>query len=111
MASFLPVGLLIAALLTFLISTRQFPLWLRAAILLAGVGLLVWAGVIVASMEGHYGLFRVVGDLWSHRGDPSNSVLAIALGRNEGSVARHVLPLLDLFFIFVASWVLRPPSL
>lgn len=98
----LPFGLLIAALLVFLMSSRQLPLWLRALILLAGVALLVWAGVIVASIEGHYGLFRVVGDLWSHRGDPSNSVLAIALGRNEGSVERHVLPLLDLFFIFVA---------
>lgn len=95
-------GLLIAALFLFLLSTRQFALWVRACILLGAIAALVGAGVIVATMEGHYGLFRMIADAWAHLGDFQNSVLATALHRNEASIDRNILPLLDLFLIVAA---------
>lgn len=95
----LTLGLLVVALLLFLVSTRQLALWLRAAIVFGGIVALVWSTAIVATMEGHYGLFRVAADAWNHMGTFDDSVLMIALQRNEASVEQHILPLLDLLLI------------
>jgi len=93
---------IIASLVLFFFSTRQFALWLRALILLAAIGLLSLAGYLLATTPGDYGLFSAFADLWAHRGDVSNSVLMIALDRNEAIIDRHALPLLDLFFLVTA---------
>jgi len=95
-------GLLLASLLLFLLSTRQFALWLRAMVWLAGSGALVAAIVLVAGDSDHAGIFRAAMDLAENWRDPSQSVLAQALGRNGPNVGRFVLPLLDLFLVFGA---------
>jgi endonuclease YncB( thermonuclease family) len=97
--AFLSFVLLIAALLLFLVSTRQWPLWMRAAVWVAGLAMLVVASVIVASDDDHGGVFRAFGDLAAHWYAPGESVLAQSLARNGPHIARFVLPLLDLFLI------------
>jgi endonuclease YncB( thermonuclease family) len=101
MSDWLSVGLLAGALLLFVLSTRQFVLWQRCVILLAAIGALTWAGIIIAPSDGHY-LFPLGQDAWIHRGDPANSAAALAFGANRLTVGHHVVPLLDLFFLISA---------
>lgn len=93
-------GLLLASLLMFLLSTRQWALWVRAIVWLAGAGSLLGAIVLVARDADHAGIFRAGMDLVENWRDPSQSVLAQALSRNGPNVGRFVLPLLDLFLVF-----------
>jgi endonuclease YncB( thermonuclease family) len=100
--AFLSFALLIAALLLFLVSTRQWPLLWRGGVWLAGLALLIAAMVIVASDDDHGGVFRAFGDFAAHWYAPGESVLAQSLARNGPHIARFVLPLLDLFLIIGA---------
>ncbi len=100
--AFLSFVLLIGALLLFLVSTRQWALWMRAIVWVAGLAMLVIASVIVASDTDHGGVFRAFGDLAAHWYAPGESVLAQSLARNGPHIARFVLPLLDLFLIIAA---------
>ncbi len=92
-------ALLAGALTLFLLSARQLPFWGRSILLCVGGALVCAAIIAISNIEGHFGLFKVAVDAWTHMGDPQNSVIAIALQRNEGSVERHILPLLDLFAV------------
>jgi endonuclease YncB( thermonuclease family) len=97
--AFLSFALLIAALLLFLVSTRQWPLLWRGGVWLGGLVLLVVAVVIVASDDDHGGIFRAFGDFAAHWYAPGESILAQSLRHNGPQIARFVLPLLDLFLI------------
>ncbi len=97
----LPFVLLIAALLLFLLSTRQWALWIRASIWGGGLVLLIAASALVVS-DNHGGLFRALGDFAAHWANPGESILAQALDHNGPQIARFVLPLLDLFLIIGA---------
>jgi endonuclease YncB( thermonuclease family) len=94
--------LLIAALLLFLLSTRQWALYIRALVWGGGVVLLILAAVIVARNEDNGGVLRAFGDFAAHWNNPGESALAQALSRNGPYIARFVLPLLDLFLIIGA---------
>lgn len=100
--AFLSFALLIAALLLFLLSTRQWSLLLRGGVWLGGLALLIASAVIVASDDDHGGIFRAFGDFAAHWYAPGESVLAQSLARNGPHIARFVLPLLDLFLIIGA---------
>lgn len=93
--------LLIAALVLFVVSTRQWKLWLRGAVWGVGLLLLIIASVMVAS-DNHGGLFRAFMDFAANIGSPGDSVLAKSFARNGPQITRFVLPLLDLFLIIGA---------
>lgn len=90
--------LLIAALILFLVSTRQWALWIRGVVWGSGMVMLIAASVMVAS-DNHGGVFRAFGDLAAHWNNPGASVLAQSFSHNGPHIARFVLPLLDLFLI------------
>lgn len=97
------VVLVIGAICAFLISTAQFSHWLRILFLAAGAGCLAAASMLIATSDIHFGLLRMLGDLWEHRGDAHNSVLARALARNGAQIHLNVLPLLDLFLVLAGT--------
>lgn len=97
---YLALALLFGGVALFLLSTRQGPIWLRLSIVAGGVALLVAAGAQIAGADDHFGLLRMVGDLWVHRATPEDSVIAVALARNEAQIVGRMIPLLDLFLIF-----------
>lgn len=88
--------LVIAALAVFLLSTRQWTLWLRLLIWIAGAGLLGGAVYLIWWDPAHEGLFRVIADAIDNP-DLLNSTLARALTGNQRSVAGAIVPMLDLF--------------
>jgi|CXWL01.1.fsa_nt_gi endonuclease YncB( thermonuclease family) len=92
---FLALGLLVAALLVFLLSTKQFELWVRVLIWLGGVGLLVAASASALQLDGHYGMLRAISDLFSHWQRPSESVIASAINGNSPNVRQYLAPVLD----------------
>lgn len=98
-----PTFLLVFALGLFLLSARPWPTLARLAWIVGGGMSLAIGAFMIANAEEHYGLFRLAGDLWSNRGDLSQSVFATSLERNGGSVVRHVIPLLDLFLLLGAA--------
>ncbi|HVY03147.1 MAG TPA: hypothetical protein VG983_05780, partial [Caulobacterales bacterium] len=55
-------GGLAASLLIFLLSTRQFPLAVRAAIWLAGLLILIGSAICAVAWKGHFGLLQMLGD-------------------------------------------------
>lgn len=89
----LAIALLVAGLVFFLVSTRQFKQPERFIVWLIGAMLCVWSGWLVATQPGHYGLFRAIAD--ASQGDAIASVFA----RNLGSVEQFIPQLLDLFVI------------
>lgn len=91
--------LLIAALILFLVSTRQWALWIRGVVWGSGMVMLIAASVMVASDNDHGGVFRAFGDLAAHWNNPGASVLVQSFSYNGPHIARFVLPLLDLFLI------------
>jgi|CXWL01.1.fsa_nt_gi endonuclease YncB( thermonuclease family) len=97
--SALPFGLLVVALLLFLLSTRQSSLGIRAAAWVLGVAALGGAIALVIRDSSHSGLFRALVDFVEHWSAPADSVLAQGLSRNAPNVQRFVLPLLDLFLV------------
>lgn len=97
------ISLLVAGLLLFLVSTRQWAFWLRAAIWIAGAITLAAAAALIGSDNGHSGLIRAAIDLWQHWRSPGESVIAQALARNGPNVGRFVMPLVDVFLILAAA--------
>jgi endonuclease YncB( thermonuclease family) len=95
----MPFGLLVAALLLFLMSTRQGGFRTRSVFWVLGAAALGWAIASVLRDNSHSGLFRALVDLAEHWQAPSDSVLAQGLSRNAANVERFVLPLLDLFLV------------
>lgn len=89
---------LIAALLLFLLSTRQWALPIRAGVWGGGLLALIVA-IFLSAQTNHGGLFGAFGDFIAHFDRPGESILAQALARNATQVGRFVLPLLDLFLI------------
>ena len=92
-------ALLFAALLLFLVSTRQWALWLRALILISAVLTLTGAGVIIVNGTDHY-LLSLASDAWRNRTAIGESAIGVAFRENDRTIGRHVIPLLDLFFLF-----------
>jgi len=93
------LALLAAALLLFLISTRQGGLWMRALIWLAGVAALGAAAWAVLLDPNHYGLIQATREA-AARGE--DSALAQALRGNLHVVAPAIVPMFDLFWILGA---------
>ncbi|MGE3141789.1 MAG: thermonuclease family protein [Hyphomonadaceae bacterium] len=92
--------LLVAALLLFIVSTKQWALLTRGGVWAAGLALLlIAAGLTLADKSHGGGLLQAFGDLAAHWYAPSQSVLAQSLARNGPYIGRFVLPLLDLFLI------------
>ncbi len=94
--------LLIVAIVAFLVSTRQWALWARSIVWLVGLVSLIAAVAFAAGLDGHYGVFRAIGDAFNHGGDLSQSVLAQSFERNKDTALRFVPPLIDVFLVFVA---------
>ncbi len=89
-------GFLAAALLLFLLSTRQFALVARAAIWLVGAALLACAAIAVLGDPLHFGLLRVAEDV-STRG--AQSVLSVSLAENWRTIGAAIVPMFDVFLI------------
>lgn len=94
--------LLIAALLLFLLSTRQWPLPVRGAVWAGGLAALVGA-IFLSAQSNHGGLFSAFGDFFSHAGQPGDSILVQAFAHNVPQIGRFVLPLLDLFLLIAGA--------
>lgn len=92
--------LLIAALVLFIVSTRQWALWLRGVIWAGGLLLLVAAWLMLGNSARDPELGAAFADFLAHIGNPSDSMLARMLDSNGASVARIVLSLFDIFLVF-----------
>jgi endonuclease YncB( thermonuclease family) len=97
--SLLAFGLLVAALLVFIVSTRQWPLGRRSLIWGAGAALLVLAAWLSVRSGAHEGLLWSAIDTLEARKD---SVMVQAVEGNRAFIGGYVAPMLDLFLGFVA---------
>ncbi|MGE0742671.1 MAG: thermonuclease family protein [Hyphomonadaceae bacterium] len=93
MGDFFPFVLLIGALLLFLVSTRQWALWIRGLVWGGGLLLLIGAIALVLSNDNH----GLLSDILSSDG---RRALGVALDKNGARIAGSVTGLLDLFLIF-----------
>ncbi len=89
---------LFGALALFWISTRQFPLLARAAIWVAGAGLLAWTAFGRATGE-ELGLWLAFEDVWTHQANLEDAAIVRAFRLNSGSVAPFLVQLLDFFVV------------
>jgi endonuclease YncB( thermonuclease family) len=94
--------LLIAALVLFYISTRQWSLWIRGAVWGVGVALLVFAALLLGSSARDPELGAALGDFLAKLTRPGESMLVRMLESNGASVARIFLSLFDLLLFFAA---------
>jgi endonuclease YncB( thermonuclease family) len=92
--------LLIAALVLFIVSTRQWALWMRGAVWGGGLLLLIVAWVMLGDSARDPELGAALADFLANIGNPSNSMLSRMLESNGASVARIVLSLFDIFIFF-----------
>jgi endonuclease YncB( thermonuclease family) len=90
--SLLAFGLLVASLVVFIISTRQWPLLQRSLIWLGGVIALI-VSVFVSSAVGGGRFLSVLGALWKDSGVGS------AIGSNFGYIAGYFEPALNVLFV------------
>lgn len=93
--------LLIAALLLFLASTRQWALWIRGCVWGGGVLLLLMAWLLLGSSERDPELRIALGDFFSKLDRPGESMLVRMFASNGATVAHIVLSLFDIF-LFLA---------
>lgn len=91
--------LLIAALILFIVSTRQWALWLRGVVWGGGLLLLIAAWLMLGNTARDPELGAAFADFFAHIGNPSDSMLARMLDSNGASVARIVLSLFDIFIV------------
>lgn len=94
--------LLIAALILFLASTRQWALWIRGSVWAAGVALLVFASLLLGGAARDPELGTALGDFFAKLTHPGDSMLVRMLESNGATVARIVLSLFDIFLFFAA---------
>jgi endonuclease YncB( thermonuclease family) len=94
--------LLIAALVLFYVSTRQWTIWLRGAVWAFGALLLVFAALLLGSSARDPEFGAALGDLVAKWNRPGESMLMRMLESNGASVARIFLSLFDLFLFFAA---------
>lgn len=92
--------LLIAALLLFFFSTRQWPLAMRGGIWAGGVLLLLVASLTLGDQQRDPELATAFGDLLANLGDPGDSMLFRMLASNGATVTRIILSLFDIFLVF-----------
>lgn len=92
--------LLIAALVLFIVSTRQWALWLRGAVWGGGLLLLILAWVSLGDTVRDPELGAAFADFFAHIGNPGESMLSRMLDSNGESIANVVLSLFDIFVLF-----------
>lgn len=92
--------LLIAALVLFIVSTRQWPLWTRGAVWGGGLLLLIVAWVTLGDTARDPEIGAAFADFFANIGNPGNSMVSRMLESNGASVARIVLSLFDFFIFF-----------
>ncbi len=92
--------LLIGALLMFIVSTRQWALWMRGGVWAGGLLLLIVAWLILGSSERDPELATALGDLASKWNRPGESMLLRMLESNGATVSRMILSLFDIFLFF-----------
>jgi endonuclease YncB( thermonuclease family) len=92
--------LLISALALFIISTRQWAVWLRGAVWAGGLLLLVVAWLLLGSSERDPELATALGDLAAKWYKPGESMLLRMLESNGATVSRMILSLFDIFLFF-----------
>src|SRR5689334_22216273 len=94
--------LLIAALVLFLVSTKQWPLWMRGVAWAVGAGLLVFAAVSAGGAPRDPELGAALGDYFAKITHPSDSMLARMFASNGASIERIVTSLFDIFLVLAA---------
>jgi endonuclease YncB( thermonuclease family) len=92
--------LLIAALVLFIVSTRQWPLWMRGSVWGGGLLLLIFGWFLLGDSARDPELGAALGDFFAHIGNPADSMLSRMLESNGSSVANIVISLFDLFVFF-----------
>jgi len=91
--------LLILALATFILSTRQYKLWIRGLIWLGGAGLIALSYYLLPDRAaGHYGLIAMLLDAAFHGG---SSVFSQSLFGNWSAVAGNLVPMFDILIALV----------
>jgi endonuclease YncB( thermonuclease family) len=92
--------LLISALALFIVSTRQWAIWMRGAVWAGGLLLLVVAWLLLGSSERDPELATALGDLVAKWNRPGESMLLRMLDSNGATVSRMILSLFDIFLVF-----------
>ncbi len=92
--------LLVAALILFIVSTRQWPIMLRGGVWGGGMLLLVGAWILLGNTQRDPELATALGDFLAHIANPGGSLIARMLDSNGAAVARIVLSLFDIFVFF-----------
>lgn len=93
--AYAPFVLLGAAMVALLLSTRQWPLWLRVEVWLIGAVLLGLAGWL-SVRDSHAGLFGLFAD--AVRGNPLDSALIQTLTGNGGRISNNLAPMFGILF-------------
>lgn len=91
---------LIAALILFIVSTRQWPIVMRGGIWAGGLILLVVAWFLLGDTARDPELGTALSDFAGKIFHPGDSLLARMLASNGANVARIVLSLFDIFVVF-----------
>lgn len=94
--------LLIAALVMFFFSTRQWRIALRGAVWAGGIILLVLASLTLGDQQRDPELGVAVGDFFANLGNPGESLLVRMWDSNGATVTRIILSLFDIFLILAA---------
>lgn len=97
--SILAFLLLIASLLMFFFSTRQWPLATRGAVWAGGVLLLIVASLTLGGQQRDPELGVAIGDFFAKLGNPGESLLIRMLESNGATVTRIILSLFDIFLV------------
>jgi len=92
--------LLIGALLMFMVSTRQWALWMRGGVWAGGLLLLLVAWMLLGSSERDPELATALADLAAKWNRPGESLLLRMLDSNGATVSRMILSLFDIFLFF-----------
>jgi endonuclease YncB( thermonuclease family) len=94
--------LLVSALILFLLSTRQWALWMRGVVWGVGVALLVFAALLLGGTARDPELGTAFADFFAKLLRPSESMLVRMLESNGATAARMMLSLFDIFIFFAA---------
>ncbi len=86
---------LIAALLLFLLSTKQWRLWIRALIWVGGAAFIYAAIYVAVTLPGHQGFLRALQDVAAKLTHLHDTVLWRSFVRNQYAATRFVPALID----------------
>ncbi len=92
------IAALFGALALFWLSTRQYPIIVRAGVWIGGAGLLAWSAFGNGSRT-EFGLSEAIVDAWVHRANLGEAAAVQAFNNNAVTVTQFMAQLSDFFIV------------